>query len=336
VSAPSSQRLRLWMVAGLLLTAVLVNASDYSFLVPLRDLRHAGHAAVMNHRAAPPARYRVLVPFALDPIIRGLSTLMPEDKAFGRVYAMFHFITLAALLAALVWELRLWFSLEQAVVGALLVGSTIRLALRQGEYLDMSSIPLTSVFAPSSLLDPIVVALGVVLAVRQYQWWFTGLVAMAALNSEVAALLPLLYAVVSGVTRRSTLAVAMSGLVYAVVTLTVHALVGPAIGGWAVAEIWRENTLHLATTIVNLALFIGPLWILALTGLRHAPAEIRRAAWLVPVYLGVVGVWGFWWDVRLLMGLYPILVPLLLSSIFVPRSTARDRTRSHHVFAETA
>src|SRR5262245_16489548 len=123
-----------WVIAGLIMTAVLVNAADYSFLVPLRDVRVEAHQQVVAHTAQAPAKYRVLVPAALDVPIRAFGTVMPYDKAFGRVYAVFHFAALVTLLGLLVYELLLWFTIEQAMVGALLVGSTIRMALRQGEY----------------------------------------------------------------------------------------------------------------------------------------------------------------------------------------------------------
>ena len=40
---------------------------------------------------------------------------------------------------------------------------------------------------------------------------------------------------------------------------------------------------------------------------------------MVPAYLMTVAVWGIWWEVRLLMPLYPILFALALSYLYEPR-----------------
>jgi hypothetical protein len=308
-------------IAAMLMTAVLVNASDYSFLVPLRDARVAAHQQVVAHSAPAPPRYRLLVPAALDVPIRIAAAVMPYDKAFGRVYAVFHFVALVALLAMLVYELTRWFTPEQALVGALLVGTTIRMTLRQGEYLDLSSIPLTGVFAPHSLLEPIFVAGTVVLSLTDSRRWIMVLLVLATLNSEAAAFLPLVYLAVRGVnvpSLKTTLGLAASWLA---VLLAVRAIVGVAEPSGGTGELLRENVAHLPTAMINVALFIGPLWLLAALGVKRAPAPVRRLSRLIPVYFGAVAIAGLWWDVRLLMGLYPILIPLVLAAIFAPRST---------------
>jgi hypothetical protein len=310
-----------WAIGAMLMTAVLVNASDYSFLVPLRDLRVAAHQSIVAHSAPAPARYRLLVPTALDLPIRILARVMPYDKAFGRVYAVFHFVALASLLAMLVYELSLWFTVEQAMVGALLVGSTMRMALRQGEYLDLSSIPLAAVFAPHSLLEPIFVALTIVLSLKEKSAWIAALLVLAALNSEAAAFLPLVHLAVRGVSQQSLKATIGLGAIWVAVFVGVRLFAGLTETPGTAGDLWRENLAHLPTTLINVALFVGPLWVLAASGVSGAPASIRRASWLIPIYLGAVAVAGVWWDVRLLMGLYPILIPLVLSALFAPRST---------------
>jgi hypothetical protein len=307
-------------IGAMLMTAVLVNASDYSFLVPLRDVRLAAHQQVVAHSAPAPARYRLLVPAALEVPIRIAAAVMPYEKAFGRVYAVFHFAALFALLAMLVYELTHWFTLEQAVVGALLVGTTIRMTLRQGEYLDLSSIPLTGVFAPHSLLEPIFVAGTVVLSLTDSRRWIVVFLVLATLNSEAAAFLPLVYLAVRGVNGPSLKTTFGLAAVWLAVSMGIHAVVGVSEPAASSSELWRENVAHLPTAMINVALFVGPLWLLAALGVKRAPAPVHRLSWLIPVYLGAVAIGGLWWDVRLLMGLYPILIPLVLAAIFAPRS----------------
>ena len=314
-----------WAIGAMLMTAVLVNASDYSFLVPLREVRVASHQQVVAHSAPAPARYRLLVPMVLDVPIRFLSTVMPYDKAFGRVYAVFHFAALLTLLAMLVYELSRWFTLEQAMVGALLVGSTIRLALRQGEYMDLSSIPLTGVFAPHSLLEPIFVAGTVVLALTKNTWWITALLVLATLNSEASAFLPLVYLAVRGISAQSLKATIGLATIWMAISVAIRLVVGTSEPALIPGEMWRDNLAHLPTTVINVGLFIGPLWLLAALGMKRAPEPVRRASLLIPIYMGAVAIAGLWWDVRLLMGLYPILIPLVLAALFAPRPAPAER-----------
>jgi hypothetical protein len=312
------------VIGALLMTAVLVNASDYSFLVPLREVRIAAHRDVVMHVAPAPERYRLLIPLALDLPIRAVATVMPYDKAFGRVYAAFYFFALTSMLAMLVYELSQWFTLEQALVGALLVGSTIRIALRQGEYLDLSSIPLTGVFAPHSLLEPIFVAVTIVLSLRDRRWPIAAVVLAAMLNSEAGVFLPFVYLAVRGASASS----AKAAFVYVMICITAAVAIRLAVGVTPATassgQLFGENVAHLPTALVNIALFMGPLWVLAALGLKTAPDVVRRLSWLVPIYLIGVAVAGLWWDVRLLMGLYPLLIPMVLSALFTPRVRALE------------
>jgi hypothetical protein len=70
-------------------------------------------------------------------------------------------------------------------------------------------------------------------------------------------------------------------------------------------------------TFVNASLFLGVLWAFALLGFRYAPHFIRRVALIIPFYVMTVLIWGVWKEVRSLMPLYPVMVPLGLSFLFL-------------------
>jgi hypothetical protein len=94
-------------------------------------------------------------------------------------------------------------------------------------------------------------------------------------------------------------------------------------GGWVAGvpwppSTWSDNLAHLPSTVINLGLFLGPAALLAIAGFSRAPAFARRALIAaVPVLVGFL-VFGYWWDVTRLTWLYPLLAPLLLSSLFEP------------------
>ena len=304
------------VVAAIMISAAVTTAVRYSFFTPLRESRIAAHRQVVDHTGPSPARHRVLVPMLLDRPITIASTWWPYEKAFERVYGAFHLAALSLLLIALVLQLTLWFPIEQAVAGALMIASLIQLALRQQEF-DLSSIPPGAVFAPHSLLEPTFVALTCVLAQQRSHAWLAILVSVAALNSEASAILPALYVAVVGI-RRSSVAIAGGyAAIWLAVTLALRLLLGWTDGTQTLRDVWQANVQHLPIAAVNVSLFLGPLWVAALFGLRRVPAPARRAAWLVPLYLLAVAMWGYWSDVRLLLGVYPLLAPLVLAAVFV-------------------
>ncbi len=305
------------MVAAIMISATITTAVRYSVFTPLRESRIAAHGQVVTHSGPAPARYRALVPMLLDGPIKIVSIRGPYEKAFERVYVAFHLAALSLLLIALVLQLNMWFPTEQAMAGALMIASLIQLALRQQEF-DLSSIPPDAVFAPHSLLEPTFVALTCVLAQRGSHVWLTILVMAAALNSEASVILPVLYLAVVGIRRSSVAMAGRYAAVWLIVTLGLRLVLGGLDGTLAIREVWQENLRHLPIAAVNVSLFLGPLWIAALFGLRRTPAPARRAAWLVLPYLAAVAMWGYWSDVRLLLGLYPLLAPLVLAAVFEP------------------
>ena len=320
-----ARSLRSWVIAAIMISAAVTTAVRYSFATPLRDSRIAAHRQIVAGSGPAPARHRVLVPMLLDGAIKFASLRWPYEKAFERVYGAFHLAALSLLLIALVLQLNLWFPTEQATAGALMIASLIQLALRQQEF-DLSPIPPDAVFAPHSLLEPTFVALTCVLAQQRSHAWLAILVTAAALNSEAGMLLPPLYLAVVGVRRSSVAIAGRYAAIWLAVTLVVRVLLG-GFDGTTMRDVWQQNLQHLPIAAVNVSLFLGPLWLAALIGLRRSPAPAGRAAWLVPPYLLAVAMWGYWSDVRLLLPLYPLLAPLVLAAVFEPANGGRAAWR---------
>ena len=303
-----------WIVPVIFLTAVAVNASDYSVLVPRQDLRIATHRAIVDGTAPPLVQHRVLIPAVLEPAIRVASTAMPADKAVTRTYAVFHLLALAGVLFVTYGYCSLWFTRDRSLIAALLIGSTIRLSLRQGEYWDGSPIPDTSVFAPWSILDAVVIGHALGLLYHGRRAGFLILIAIAALNSEASVLLPMLAAVHARQTGWRLAAAAAA--TWAIVTGGLHVAFGAS---WPTMT-WQENRAHLGAAIVNLALWLGPALVLVAAGWRHAPAFARRSIYAAAPFVAAFAAFGYWWDVRTLLPLYPLLAPLLLSAVWRPRA----------------
>jgi len=298
-----------WVLFGVFATVVATSAFDYSVLVPRPDLRYAMHRAIVDGSAPSPQRFRVLVPWSLDPIIRLAGRAGDGEQVFRRVYFVFHFLALSALVGGVYAYSRLWFSCDQSLIGALVVASVLHLVLRMGEYWDFSPIPDRTWFAPWSLIEPAFVALGLLFLASRRFGALAILTVIASLNSEAAVLLPLLALVVPNSGRRD-------GLILLGLWASVTLLLRFTIGGFTMPETtWHQNLAHLPHIAVNLLLFLGPAAALVVAGYRRAPLFARRAAMaLVPLVIALA-IFADWWDVRLLTPAYPIIAPLLLAGL---------------------
>lgn len=304
---PSWRRATLWL---LFLTAVAVSAHDWSFLAgdTRRQFRLDEHRMIVEHTARPPNQYRVLVPYALEPLIRTAARFMPYEDAFGRVYAVFYLAALAAMLYALFAYLRLFFTDEQALVGSLVPAATMPMALRAYDY------------APYSQLEPTFFAIALILIYGQRHAWLALLVAVATLNRETGIFLVALFAVAYPLTRERVRWSAAYVTIWAGVFVGLRLLVGEGPPRyWTLDMVWFGNTHSLEQIVygvVNMTLLYGAFWLFALLGLKHAPAFAQRTALVIPPYLVIVGAWGVWTEARLLQPLYPLIIPLGLAFIF--------------------
>ena len=76
-----------------------------------------------------------------------------------------------------------------------------------------------------------------------------------------------------------------------------------------------RNLADIPTAVIQIVLFIAVIVFLAATSWRHAPHLCRRAAGIAVPYLALVGAFGMWREIRLLVPLLPILVGLALAGL---------------------
>jgi len=314
-------RVSRWAVGSLLLAAVAVSAFDYGVRrdAALQQVAFEVHRAMVDHTASSPHRYRVLVPMLLQPVVQAAERWTAPDLAFRRVYDVYYLAAFAAMLLALYAFLRRWYPQAEALVGPLLVAATLPIALRN------------NYFEPASFLEPTLLTLALSWTCDGRHWRIVPLTAVASLSRETAVFIPVAcWFAVNGWSLRSfnrtataaaLTATAASAAIFASLRWWLGAAPHiPLSDVWAINVGWEGS--HAALT--NVTLFLGGTgWLLAAAGFRRAPAFIRRASRVVPFYLAAVAVWGVWYEVRLLMTLYPVLVPCVVAGLFgEPR---RDR-----------
>ena len=283
------------------------------------------HNQIIAGTAPSPYRYRILVPFIGEVLTQGLSVVFSGKAAFLLAYAIVDLLSVFFLMVVLFFWLKTWFTRDQALIGVLFVAGTIPIAL-QDHY-----------FQPWSLVEAGLFSLALVAIHRKHYWLLALLVVLASLNRETALFIPLAFLltidIVSLLNARSKSEwqpiLAFSGLllIWAAVywglrySLGSTSYIGTVEG--LLGSLARNTTKsRLFFTFVNGSLFLGGLWVFALLGFRYAPGFIKRVALIVPLYLLSVAVWGAWNEVRLLMPLYPVLVPLGLSLLYPQRTKA--------------
>jgi hypothetical protein len=301
-----------WALAAVLCAAAAVTAFDYSFHPGENTLlaRRGFHQGILNGTANAPERYRVLVPVIVEGPIRLFARVMPYEQAFDRAYAIFYLLAIVSMLWALYAYLTEWFTDEQALVGALLVASTIRITIRQHDW------------APGSYLEPAFFSVALVLILRGRRWWFALLVAVASLSRETGVFLVLLYLATAPFSRRSLWTAIAYLAISAAVFVGVRLVQGDAGRYWTLGRVLETNLSQPSLAVFNGAVFLGAVWLFAMLGFARAPLFTRRAAAVIPIYVGAIAVWGIWWEVRLLMPIYPLVLPLALSYLFTPSQTA--------------
>jgi hypothetical protein len=300
-------------VLCLVTAAVAVSAFDYGVRRDQRiqEVAEVTHREIIQHTAPSPHRYRVLVPFALQPAIAAAEHVMAPSLAFRRVYDVYYLIAFALMLVTLRQYLRSWYSDDQSLIGALFVASTLPIVLRQ------------HYFEPASFLEPSLITIALLWTYRGLAWRVVPLTIIASFTRETAVFIPVacwFAASASAVKypRGTMTAVTFSSLMLSAVIfagLRWRLGVAPHV---SLADVWTINTggEGLLAAFVNVSLFLGGAgWILVVAGYRRAPVFVQQALRFTPIYVATLAVWAVWYEVRLLMLLYPVLVPCMLSAI---------------------
>jgi len=314
-----------WTIFAIVLSVSAVLAYIYFRQVgrPYLAERLELHDQILRGTAESPYRYRVLVPFVGEALTRALGAVLPGDRAFLLAYALYDLAAIFFLLGVLYRYLRAWFSNEQALVGVLFAAATMPMALRD------------HYFQPWSILEAGLFAAGL-LCVRDKRYRLLALVvALASLNRETAVFIPLAFLCAfvgakgeDGANRPSGAKAALlfGGYVaiWAAIFFGLRAFLGDAPRVVTVEELLARNTNAAAIfrSVMRVALIFGAFWIFAVAGFRRAPGFVQRTALLAPPYLAVIALWGVWHEVRLLMPLYAIVIPLGLSFLYRERAAS--------------
>lgn len=274
------------------------------------------HKSIVNGSALAPYRYRVLVPFFTEVVARIATLFLPTRQAFLLAYGLYHWFAIALLLTLLFIYLRQWFDYEPSLVAVLFVAATMSIALRE--------------FQPWSLLEAALLTAALLLILRGYYAALCPVTVLAALTRETAYLIPLALLVTSvdfrRPDRRVLLWVGICGSIYLGIFAGLRLWLGQAPHILTLKEIWLWNLQppHPMEAVLHCSLFLGVSWFFALLGYKHAPPFCRKAVLIALPHILSVAIWGVWYEVRLLMPLYAVVMPLSLSFLYPQEAPDSD------------
>lgn len=308
---------------ALFLSVAAVNACLYFYdiHIPNLDVRLELHSQIISGTALSPYRYRVLIPFLVEGFARLLTLFAPYPQAVMVGYIVFDLLELAIFFPVMHRFLRTWYSPEQSLIGTLFTATPLIVALRAHQ------------FQPWSLLEPTLLTLGLWLMIGQRYVWL-GIVTLAAtLNRETGIFIPIAFCLTAiswrSLLNRQTIpwADVFRATAYFAIWLAAFAgirfLRGPAPPIHTLADLWELNTggWSLYLTAQNWVLFLGAFWLFIIPGYRRAPVFLRRTAWIIPMYVVMMALFGRWYETRLLIPLYPLLIGLGLAYLFEPQAS---------------
>jgi len=300
-------------------SAMLMHGYFYRVGVPKIGRRMQLHKQIINGTAPFSYHYRTLVPLGAEFLIVRAMTFLPRtpyEKLFLGVYTIYEGMLLVFSLLMLFLWLHYWFPREQALVGLLFVTSVLPISLQEHS------------FHPWSFLEFGLFAAALNAMVCNRNRLLMLILAVAYLNKETALFIPLAYIVtkvdIRGLLKREPAydwkPIMMSLLLLSecvLIFMTLQLVLGdvPRFAPfYAITNNLSEYNLFRLSK--NSSLFLGFFWVFAVLGFRYAPPFIKRLSMIIPLFMMAVFIWGQWYEVRMMIPLYSILIPLGLFYVF--------------------
>ncbi len=279
------------------------------------------HASIFDGTAPSQYRQRVLMPYLAEGIVKTAQPLLPQEtdrptrqgsqKAILLAYFLLETSAIFVGLFATFLLCGIWLEPPWPLLAALLEGAVMPLTFHD------------AFFHPWSQAEFGFFSVGLLLAARNRWRQLALLVALAALNRETSVFLVLaVFFVALPDRRRRRWAVACSAI-WAVIFVGLRIVLGfpPPTFTIAMAIHGNLSAWRLQWSVVLNFAVLGGLWAFVAMGYRKSPEFLRRAAWSVPFYCGLLLVIGLWNEVRYWTAVFPILIPMAVC--YLHDTTAR-------------
>jgi hypothetical protein len=309
--------------ASLALASIYYLQLDY----PNYEDRYQIHNEILNGEIDPPYRHRILVPYTTNLSTSIFEYAFSTKGAFLLSYLLYDFFAIFFSLTAQYYFLKIFFSEDHSLIGTLFVSSVMPITFAEP-------------YQPWSLLEPGLFSLSLILMHEKRYYSLFPVLIIATLNRATAVFIPIMFFLVhldfqGGLKvcvprffKKYFLKVVVLFLIWMGVRGSLWVILGKG-DEWVkpLEEIFLQNINweYLRMASIKISIFFGACWIFAILGIKTAPAFIKRASLVIPIYLFVIGVWGIWIEIRLLTPLYPLLTALMLSFVY-PCSENKNST----------
>lgn len=292
----------------ILFSVSLVLAYELYFLVnkPNVEFGLNFHKEIINGDALSPYRFRILVPFLIDPFFKLFSLIFTPEKSFLISYGLYDLFGFYLLLFVLFKYLKLWFTDEQSLIGCLFVSCTMFMGLKHFGFQSWTLLEATFYsFALLFMYKEKYISLGIVIL-------------LASLTRETAVFLPLIYFFVNikNFNKTHLMRTIVYFTIWGIVYFGLRMILGTTEHIISFAELWKVNSSNIKLILLNNILFFGAFWLFAIFDIKDSPEFIKKITLIIPFYLITILIWGIWYEVRLWMPMYPILLPPALNYIY--------------------
>ncbi len=260
---------------------------------------------VVSGVAPPPARYRVLVPFAL--------TLLARQTGWSMKSIWYATRLLGFWIALVVFHvyLRTWFDVPAAILGTFVVAATLPLTFTN------------SWGHPDDVAELVLFTAACLAAARDWTVGFGVLLTLAALNRETSVFLVLLYAMCAPLTRQRVIDTGAFAALWAVVYAGLRVERGlQTYDPFQIRENWAFLKLlppaydpyYRRYAYFGLAIF-GPIVAIAASAWGAAPRFMKASLVLVPLVIAVCFTFSSIIETRIFTPLFPLAVPPFLIGV---------------------
>lgn len=281
----------------LLLFAVSLSVGIFVYdVIPQCAVHSCAGSFAGIYTSPAPYKYRVLN-FVIPAL---MVSPEPTESQLMLNSLVLHTLCFIAIYSGLYIWLKRWSDENRALIGMFMFVAFLPLAFH------IYAVLIASILEVALLLWALIL-------IDRYRWMVV-IVAIAALNRETAIFLVLAYVVFypSQWKRWGGL-----GLIYAAITAGLHLWLGPS-----PHVLGFEGTLAYNLETISNAIFVNlmitPLWILVALNYRHAPVVLKRLCWVALLYAGSIVVAAAWEESRLMMLMFPLVLPIVVSSLRQP------------------
>jgi hypothetical protein len=299
----------------MILPAALLSGILYYRLIDLPHLeaRMMLHQQICLGEAESPYRYRILVPYATELVIRLITPWISYTNAFRLAYGFYDVVSLCLFFGALYYWLRLWHAQWLSLLGVLFACATAPVAYWHHH------------FQPWSLLEAALFTISLSLIVKNRLIELSIIMIIYTLLRETSIFLPIMYLLAyrhlwghnAGKGRAWRLWTAIYFAEWLLIYGGLRLWLGNAPHVESLLELIGINfsSRNLILTFIYLFIMFGGFLIWAKQGFGQSPLILKQLSYIIFPYLAIMGVWAIWSEVRCFMPLYPIVLALGLYKI---------------------